>query len=161
MIGQKKKTTYVNIMTFYLITWYFSRSNLSWIVINRRSNRLQRKQEHKSDLYFCTCIQRQHQNVMRTTNWHTWGSKVCRCFLPHFLCLQRSTVTVQTHGKCNLFVLYMWSHGPKGNSPFTPKHQYPDSPYSSLYISFGTDKENLFEDQSFLCWWSFPLFSWS
>ena len=95
----EKKATHVNIMRFHLITWYFSLSNLSWIVINRRSNRLQRKQEHKYDLCYCTCIQRQHQNVMRTTNWHTWGSKVCQFFLPHFWCLQRSTVTVQTHGK--------------------------------------------------------------
>ena len=32
--------------------------------------------------------------------------------------------------------------------------------HTLLYI-FGTDKENSFEDQSFLCWWSFPSFSWS
>ena len=63
----RKKPTHVNIMRFLLITWYFSLSNLSWIVINRRSNRLQRKQEHKYDLYYCTCIQRQHQNVMTTS----------------------------------------------------------------------------------------------
>ena len=94
----EKKTTHVNIMRFYLITWYFSRSNLSWIVMNRRSNRLQRKQEHKYDLYYCTCIHRQHQNVVRTTDWHTW-SKGCQCFLRHFWRLQWSTVTVQTHGK--------------------------------------------------------------
>ena len=81
MIGQKKKHTHVNIMRVHLITWYFSLSNLSWIVINRRSNRLQRKQEHKYDLYYCTCIQRQHQNVMRTTDWHAWGSKVSMFFI--------------------------------------------------------------------------------
>ena len=37
-------------------------------------------------------------------------------------------------------------------SPFTLKHQYPHSLYSLLYISFGTDKENLFTDLSFLGW---------
>ena len=109
-----KKTTHANIMRFYLITWYFSLSNLSWIVINRRSNRLQRKQEHKYDLYYCTCIHRQHQNVVKTTDWHTWGSKVCQCFLPNFWCLQWSTVTVQTHGKmeslCYVYVI-TWPQG--------------------------------------------------
>ena len=29
------------------------------------------------------------------------------------------------------------------------------------YISFGTDKENLLNDQSFLSCWSFPLFTWT
>ena len=33
------------------------------------------------------------------------------------------------------------------------------SQYSS-YISFGTDKENLSNNQSFLGWRLFPLFSW-
>ena len=37
-------------------------------------------------------------------------------------------------------------------SPFTLKHQYPHYPYSLLYISFSTDKENLFTDLSFLGW---------
>ena len=31
--------------------------------------------------------------------------------------------------------------------PFTHQHQYPYSPFSSLHISFGTDKENLFNNQ--------------
>ena len=35
------------------------------------------------------------------------------------------------------------------------------SPYSSLYISFSTDKENSFNNQCFLGWRSFHLFSWS
>ena len=38
--------------------------------------------------------------------------------------------------------------------------QYPYSLYSSPYISFNTDRENLFYNQNFLGWWSFPLFSW-
>ena len=38
-------------------------------------------------------------------------------------------------------------------------HQYKYSSHSSLYISFSTDKENLFNNQSFLSWRSFPLFS--
>ena len=42
-----------------------------------------------------------------------------------------------------------------------PLHQYPYSQYSSLDISLGTFKENLFSDQSFLALQSFPLFSWS
>ena len=37
----------------------------------------------------------------------------------------------------------------------------PYSPFFSLYISFGTGKENLLSNQSFFGWWSFPLFSWS
>ena len=37
----------------------------------------------------------------------------------------------------------------------------PYSPFFSLYISFGTGNENLFSNQSFFGWWSFPLFSWS
>ena len=44
--------------------------------------------------------------------------------------------------------------------PFTPKHQYAYSPYCSLYISLGADKENLFNNQSFFSWWSFTLFLW-
>ena len=43
--------------------------------------------------------------------------------------------------------------------PLTPKTQYAYSPYCSLYISLGTDKENLFYNQE-LSWWSFPLLSW-
>ena len=35
------------------------------------------------------------------------------------------------------------------------------SPYSSLHVSFSTDKENSFNNQSFLGWRSFRLFSWS
>ena len=35
------------------------------------------------------------------------------------------------------------------------------SPYSSLQISFSTDKENSFNNQCFLGWRSFRLFSWS
>ena len=31
-----------------------------------------------------------------------------------------------------------------------PLHQYPNSLYSFLYIPFGADKENLFNNQSFL-----------
>ena len=31
--------------------------------------------------------------------------------------------------------------------PFTHQNQYPYSPFSSLHISFGTDKENLFNNQ--------------
>ena len=31
--------------------------------------------------------------------------------------------------------------------PFTPQHQYTFSPHCSLYISHGTDKENLFNNQ--------------
>ena len=46
------------------------------------------------------------------------------------------------------------------SSPFTPSHQYPYSPYSSLYVSIGLDKENLFYHQSFSGWQSFPLFLW-
>ena len=37
----------------------------------------------------------------------------------------------------------------KNIQPFTPSHQYPHSPYSALQISSGTDKENLFNNQSF------------
>ena len=37
----------------------------------------------------------------------------------------------------------------------------PYSPFFSLYISFGTGNKNLFSNQSFFGWWSFPLFSWS
>ena len=44
---------------------------------------------------------------------------------------------------------------------FTPYHQYLYSSYSSPFISFATDKENWFNNQSFLGWWSFPWFSWS
>ena len=33
------------------------------------------------------------------------------------------------------------------HQPFTPWYQYSCSPYSSLYISLGTDKENLFSNQ--------------
>ena len=32
-------------------------------------------------------------------------------------------------------------------NPFTPKHQYMFSPHCSLYISYGTDKENFFNNQ--------------
>ena len=38
-----------------------------------------------------------------------------------------------------------------------------NTPYSSNcfpYSSHGTDKENLFNNQSLLGWWSFPLLSW-
>ena len=41
---------------------------------------------------------------------------------------------------------------------FNPQHQYPDSPYSSPCISFGTDKENLFNNQNLLSWRSFSFF---
>ena len=34
--------------------------------------------------------------------------------------------------------------------PFTPKHWYQYSPYHSLYISYGADKENLFCNHEFL-----------
>ena len=45
--------------------------------------------------------------------------------------------------------------------PSTPWSQYAYSPYSSLQLSTGIEKENLFNNQkSFLSWWSFPLFSW-
>ena len=48
----------------------------------------------------------------------------------------------------------------KTNSlPFTSLHQNPYSLNSSLYISFGTDTENSFNNQSFLSRWSFPIFS--
>ena len=40
------------------------------------------------------------------------------------------------------------------------KDQWPHSPYSLLRIPFDTDKENSFNNQSFLGWWSFPLLSW-
>ena len=43
--------------------------------------------------------------------------------------------------------------------PLTPETQYAYSPYCSLYISWGTDKENLFNKKE-LSWWSFPLLSW-
>ena len=33
---------------------------------------------------------------------------------------------------------------------FTPQHQYAYSPYCSLYISLGADKENLFNNQEVL-----------
>ena len=33
--------------------------------------------------------------------------------------------------------------------------------YTSLYVSFGTFKENLFNNPNFLGGWSFSLFSWS
>ena len=33
---------------------------------------------------------------------------------------------------------------------FTPKHQYTFSLYCSLYISYGTDKENFFNNQEHL-----------
>ena len=39
--------------------------------------------------------------------------------------------------------------------------QYASSLYSSLCISFWTEKENWFNNQSFLGCWSFPVFSWS
>ena len=39
------------------------------------------------------------------------------------------------------------------------QNQYAYSPYWSLYISHGADKENLLKINSFFCWWSFPLFS--
>ena len=45
------------------------------------------------------------------------------------------------------------------NQPFTPHDQYPHSPYPSQYIFFGTEKENLLKNQSFLVWWSFPSLS--
>ena len=45
--------------------------------------------------------------------------------------------------------------------PFTPKPQNPYSPYASLYIIFGTNKENYFSNKSFLSWRSSPLLSWS
>ena len=38
--------------------------------------------------------------------------------------------------------------------------QYLYSLYSSPYIFFNTDKENLFYNQNFLGWWSLPSFSW-
>ena len=34
--------------------------------------------------------------------------------------------------------------------PFTPKHQYSYSPYCSLYVYWGADKENLSNSQEFL-----------
>ena len=43
-------------------------------------------------------------------------------------------------------------------SPFTTKCQYPYPPYPFLYIFFGTDKENLFNNHSFLDQRSFPSF---
>ena len=43
----------------------------------------------------------------------------------------------------------------------TSLYQYPYSPHSSLYISFGADKENLFNNHSFLGWQSFSLIFWS
>ena len=46
-------------------------------------------------------------------------------------------------------------------SPFTTKCQYPYPPYPFLYIFFGTDKENLFNNHSILDRRSFPSFSWS
>ena len=39
--------------------------------------------------------------------------------------------------------------------------QYASSLYSSLCISFWTEKENWFNNQSFLGCWSFPVLSWS
>ena len=43
--------------------------------------------------------------------------------------------------------------------PFTPHisiHFLNTVPYCSLYVSFSTDKENLFNNQSFIGWQSFP-----
>ena len=121
----EKKTTHVNIMRFYLITWYFSRSNLSWIVMNRRSNRLQKKQEHKYDLYYCTCMHRQHQNVVRTTDWHTWGSKVSMFFTTFLMSTAINNNCTNTwQNVISLFCIC---------DHMAPRvHQYPHSPYSSL-----------------------------
>ena len=43
---------------------------------------------------------------------------------------------------------------------FKPQHQNLYSPYRSLYITCGINKENLFKITSFTCLWSFPWFSW-
>ena len=45
--------------------------------------------------------------------------------------------------------------------PSTPQYQYLYSLCSSLYVSFGTDKENSWNNQSFLGWWSFSSLSCS
>ena len=109
----RKKTTHVNIMRFYLITWYFSRSNLSWIVMNRRSNRLQK---NRSINMICTTVHVCTDNIKMWWEQQTGihGAAKCRCFLPHFWCLQQSTITVQTHGKmwslCFVYVI-TWPQG--------------------------------------------------
>ena len=36
------------------------------------------------------------------------------------------------------------------HKPFTPYHQYTNSPHCSLYISEGADKESLFNNQDHL-----------
>ena len=43
---------------------------------------------------------------------------------------------------------------------FKPQHQNLYSPYRSLYITCGINKENLFKITSFTSLWSFPWFSW-
>ena len=43
-----------------------------------------------------------------------------------------------------------YSFSKEAINPFKPKPQYPYSPNCSLYISFGTDKENLLHNCSFL-----------
>ena len=57
-----------------------------------------------------------------------------------YFCGDRNLVKVVPCEGNNLFTL---------NSPFMPKHYYLYSPYCSLYIFFGTDK-NLLDNQELL-----------
>ena len=41
-------------------------------------------------------------------------------------------------------------YGFRDDEPLKPYHQYAYSPYCSLYISQGADKENLFNNQELL-----------
>ena len=62
--------------------------------------------------------------------------------------------------------LYMWLRGNtvgRNSMLITLKghvksiSQYPCSPYCFLYISYSSNKENLFYNQELLHWWSFPF----
>ena len=64
---------------------------------------------------------------------------------------------ILTENKSEPFLLYLLTLNPK----LTLHTLTSASIFSLLFslYSLGTDKENLFNNQSFLGWWSFPLFS--
>ena len=49
----------------------------------------------------------------------------------------------EVHNSLFFFILF-------NNLTFTPEYQYAYSPYYSLYIFQGADKENLFNNEEFL-----------
>ena len=86
------------------------------------------------------------QNVIRTKKLYHW----CFYYILTFSVIYYNCTGAQQYG---IILYYMI----KKNKNVVNNY----SLYSSLYISFGSDEENLLDNHSLLDWRSFPFFSWS